>query len=179
MGRAAQRKKLRRAARASTVSGQPRKCDGCSGCCRVMSIPEIQKPAHQACPHQSAKGCMIYGQHPPSCKTYQCHWLSGRLPLTVDQRPDRLGLIFDNSEKKPFVLDGLPWVAAREVFHGAGKFKRAQAAIQSILAAGYVVVMFSGSRRIFHVPPALDAAVTARIGKERCVQVDGAGKRVK
>lgn len=53
-----------------------RACDGCSLCCTLLGIPELQKPMFVRCPHVVAgRGCGIYGQRPTVCRTFDCLWL--------------------------------------------------------------------------------------------------------
>jgi hypothetical protein len=41
-----------------------------------MGIPELGKPKDASCAHiVPHKGCAIYGERPPSCRAFACHWL--------------------------------------------------------------------------------------------------------
>lgn len=77
-----------------------RSCGDCQACCRAIRVqtdPEdkhqIQKPHHQPCQHQGAKGCGIYEERPRCCAVFTCMWLHGW--GRNSDRPDRLGLIFE------------------------------------------------------------------------------------
>lgn len=74
----------------------PRPCDGCTQCCEVLSISEIDKPACQKCPHQiDGTGCGIYNARPIDCRTFECLYSSGENRVTTDaDRPDRIGAVF-------------------------------------------------------------------------------------
>jgi len=55
-----------------------RQCGSCSLCCKVLHIPELNKPVNQWCPHcrPGKGGCSIYADRPDVCRVYQCGWLS-------------------------------------------------------------------------------------------------------
>lgn len=67
-------------------------CDGCTACCKVMHVRELNKPAHQWCPHcKIGTGCGAYDTRPESCKVFECIWLQtqrGQKPLAHELRPD-------------------------------------------------------------------------------------------
>lgn len=67
-------------------------CDGCTACCKVMHIRELDKPAHKWCPHcRIGTGCGAYETRPESCKVFECIWLQtqrGQKPLAHALRPD-------------------------------------------------------------------------------------------
>jgi hypothetical protein len=77
-----------------------------------MQVTALEKPVQVPCKHLAkapAKGCSIYEYRPPECRDWKCAWLKGWTP--TEDRPDRLGLVFDlrtgNDTK-----DGQPcWVA--------------------------------------------------------------------
>ena len=68
-------------------------CDGCTACCKVMQIEELNKPANTWCPHCTiGVGCGIYDTRPESCRVYECIWLQtqrGAKPLALELRPDK------------------------------------------------------------------------------------------
>lgn len=54
-----------------------RTCDGCTLCCKVLGISEIQKPQGQWCQHCTVgEGCQIYETRPGECRTFNCAWLT-------------------------------------------------------------------------------------------------------
>lgn len=75
----------------TAVGAPPRSCGSCSLCCKVMSIPELEKPAGSWCPNvrlgSSCGGCAIYETRPESCRSFACAWLDGFLPENL--KPDR------------------------------------------------------------------------------------------
>lgn len=73
-----------------------RECGGCTMCCKVMHVPELEKPAGIWCPHCAVgEGCGIYDERPKPCRDFECLWLQddGRVLLDAD-RPDRIGVVF-------------------------------------------------------------------------------------
>ena len=67
-------------------------CDGCTACCKILKIRELDKPANTWCQHcEIGVGCGIYDGRPESCRVYQCVWLQsqrGGKPLPLELRPD-------------------------------------------------------------------------------------------
>ncbi len=89
--------------------GTGRVCGQCQACCRLVPVPEIDKPANHRCRHQSyAKGCTIYARRPVSCRAFGCRWLiddtTAHLP-----RPDRAHYVIDPNPD---------YVTANDVEHG-------------------------------------------------------------
>jgi hypothetical protein len=53
-----------------------KECGDCSLCCKLLDIPELDKPRGQWCPHVIPKrGCSIYSSRPGSCQNFVCLWL--------------------------------------------------------------------------------------------------------
>ena len=56
---------------------EQRQCGECSLCCKVLRIPELEKPKDHWCPNFLAgTGCGIYADRPPSCQAFHCAWLT-------------------------------------------------------------------------------------------------------
>lgn len=96
---------------------RPRTCGGCTGCCTVMGIAEIGKPAGQRCLHECEAGCSIYPERPQQCKSnFRCLWLADdRGLLHESHRPDHVGLVLTDWVD----ASGQNIIAAREMFRGA------------------------------------------------------------
>lgn len=72
-----------------TLSSTTRSCDGCSACCKVMHVLELNKPANQWCEHCAVwKGCLIYNERPTSCREFACLYLQDE-QMPEELRPDR------------------------------------------------------------------------------------------
>jgi hypothetical protein len=55
-------------------------CGNCSVCCKIPSIPEINKPSNTWCHHYAkGVGCSIYQDRPQVCRDFKCYWLQGVL----------------------------------------------------------------------------------------------------
>lgn len=61
---------------------EEKQCGDCSLCCKLMAIPELNKPRDSWCDHVIKKhGCGIYETRPGACRAFQCLWLADpRLP---------------------------------------------------------------------------------------------------
>lgn len=81
----AKRKKL-------PIASQVRPCDGCTECCSVFGVEEIDKEPWVPCDHLSHEGCGIYTTRPKYCRSFYCLWQNGM--GGASDRPDRLGVIF-------------------------------------------------------------------------------------
>ena len=79
-----------------------KECGGCTACCKIMAITELDKPAHQWCAHcDIGKGCNIYGDRPQSCRDFECVWLQAGPEVLDDSfRPDRVKVVFTASGDK-------------------------------------------------------------------------------
>lgn len=53
-----------------------RGCKGCTLCCKVLAIAELDKPRAVWCTHCDVKaGCKIHGRHPAECRDFYCGYL--------------------------------------------------------------------------------------------------------
>lgn len=58
----------------SVVSG--RACGACSLCCKLMHVPELEKPMGAWCAHcKPGAGCTIHATRPQSCRDFFCGYL--------------------------------------------------------------------------------------------------------
>lgn len=58
-------------------------------CCKVFSVPELNKPAGRWCVNARAgTGCVIHDARPTSCRMFQCLWLSSS-SLGDEWKPER------------------------------------------------------------------------------------------
>lgn len=84
-------------------------CDGCTACCKIMKIRELNKPGNTWCQHcKIGVGCGIYDTRPESCRVFECVWLQtqrGDKPLSLELRPDRSRVVIGtNNHGKDIVL---------------------------------------------------------------------------
>lgn len=76
-----------------------RECGGCTLCCKLMGVEELNKPQETWCIHcDKGSGCKIHEKenYPPSCKVYKCLWLQGIVPLEF--RPDKVRAVVGTTE---------------------------------------------------------------------------------
>ncbi len=58
------------------VLAKGRSCDGCTLCCKLLSVQELDKPQVEWCVHcDIGVGCKIYQQRPTQCRTFYCGYL--------------------------------------------------------------------------------------------------------
>jgi hypothetical protein len=94
----------------SAPNAAGRSCAGCTMCCRIFGIPELEKPKHQWCSHcEVGVGCKIYERRPASCRDFVCGWLvdaripehwkpaKSRMVLTTEDEGRRLVVHVDTS----------------------------------------------------------------------------------
>lgn len=56
-----------------------RQCDGCTMCCKVMKVVELEKPINVWCQHcVLGTGCGIYESRPQSCREFHCLYLTNQ-----------------------------------------------------------------------------------------------------
>ena len=71
-----------------------RSCQGCTLCCKVLSIKELAKPQGEWCPHcDVGKGCKVYAARPSECGGFYCgyltwpmagdHWLPAECKMVI------------------------------------------------------------------------------------------------
>lgn len=61
-----------------------RSCKGCTLCCKVLAVSELEKPRATWCTHCDVKsGCKIHGAHPAECKYFHCGYLTN---AALDER---------------------------------------------------------------------------------------------
>ena len=63
-----------------------RSCKGCTLCCKVLAVSELEKPRATWCTHCDVKsGCKIHGAHPAECRDFHCGYLTNP---ALDERWD-------------------------------------------------------------------------------------------
>ena len=69
-------------------------CDGCTLCCELFQIAEIDKLANEMCQFCDGRGCTIHGKHPKTCKEFLCMYAQVK-DVPVELRPDKSKVIFE------------------------------------------------------------------------------------
>jgi hypothetical protein len=76
-------------ARIETLVVPGRTCGSCSMCCKVVDIPEMNKPAGGWCSHCiPGRGCSIYDARPYVCRGAYCEWITCK-GLGPEWKPDK------------------------------------------------------------------------------------------
>lgn len=143
----------------------PRSCGTCSLCCTVMGVAEIHKERNVRCDLLTPSGrCGVYGEHPTSCREFQCLWLMGGFP--VELKPNKIQAVpTATDEGQTLVLHVAP---------GAGKvWERGvlRAFIDRMAADGIVVMVMYGEERLaVGIPPGIEEDAILLINE---VSIDG------
>lgn len=86
-----------------------RECGGCTLCCKLVPVAEVEKAAGQRCRHQqTGKGCRIYASRPMVCRFWNCAWIMeenvgdmrrpDRSRYVIDCLPDFVTLVYEGEE---------------------------------------------------------------------------------
>jgi hypothetical protein len=71
-----------------------RECGSCTLCCKVLAVPALEKPGGTWCRHcRPGRGCGIYEERPPECRTFRCLWLADP-KFPEEFKPERSKLVF-------------------------------------------------------------------------------------
>ena len=121
----------------------------CSLCCKLLRIPELDKPKDQWCPNFTpGTGCGIYAERPPSCRDFVCRWLINP-SLGPEWKPSVCKMVLDFRSNALVVhVDpaiNQPWRA--EPYYSALKSMVAQG-----LKDGSVVMVLERRRTIILLP---------------------------
>jgi len=87
-----------------------RNCTGCTRCCELLSVAELDKPPMVACTHcHVAGGCRIYRHRPTECRQFFCGYLidpalderwkpsNAKLLVALDEYPYAVAIHVDAS----------------------------------------------------------------------------------
>ena len=82
-----------------------RACDGCTMCCKLLGVPELDKPALAWCTHcDIGVGCTVHAERPATCAAFTCGFLISP-GLDERWRPSscKIVLAFDEPAKRIYV----------------------------------------------------------------------------
>jgi hypothetical protein len=144
--------------RTEIVSG--RNCDGCTMCCKLLRVEELETPPLSWCPHCVAKsGCAIYVDRPTECRQFYCeylldaslgeHWKPSRCKMVVVLEDHVGDLVIHTDPDRPHVWPREPFRS--DVSRWARTARR----------NGRQVIVWEGERKIVVTPDRLGPDETA------------------
>ncbi len=117
------------------MSEAVRSCAGCTMCCKLMGIAELDKPPLRWCAHcEIGVGCKIYETRPRTCSDFMCGYLTSaglderwrpvdcKIVLALDGATNRIFVHVEQADtwrKEPFYSRIKAW--ARETWKGGGQ----------------------------------------------------------
>ena len=107
-------------------------CGECTVCCTLSVVPELNKRVGETCKFCVNNGCDIYGNHPNTCKEFECAYLQGG--NIVELRPDRCGIMFAKRSDRIFSGILVPNMEVSDM---------AKAQIESFKKQGYSVIILN------------------------------------
>jgi hypothetical protein len=129
-----------------------RGCAGCTLCCSLLGVAELDKPPLVACTHCTvADGCRIYSQRPTECRQFHCGYL---LHPALDKRwhPSRARLIVAFDEY-PYAVAVHVDPASPDAWRQEPYFSQIQRWSWAAARARRQVVIWQGQRKIIMPPP--------------------------
>lgn len=128
-----------------------RACDGCTLCCKVLSIEELRKPKGIWCEHCSVGvECRIYDRRPRECSSFYCGFLQLGF-LSEEWRPSKSKIVLvaelDGKRIAAHVDPGRPDAWKSEPYYSQLK----EWAVKAVPDMHQVVVCI-GSRAIVILP---------------------------
>ena len=126
-----------------------RRCDGCTLCCKLLLIRELDKPEGDWCKHcNHGEGCQIYEQRPAECRAFHCGFLQLD-SLSEDWRPSKCKIVLAPYDTRlvAYVDPGRPDAWKAEPYYSHLK----QWAVQNLTRDKQVVV-YIGARAIVILP---------------------------
>ena len=160
------------------MTDSQRQCGDCSLCCKVLGIPELEKPKDSWCPNFAPGiGCSIYKNRPPSCRDFNCRWLTDTTmgpewkpslcKMVINSRPGLFVVHVDPAATRPWSAE--PYIPVLKRLSAQG------------LTRGVVVMVIERRRTIVILPDReVDLGLIgpdARIAMERVKTPQGPGWR--
>jgi hypothetical protein len=118
-----------------------RTCGGCTLCCKLPRIAEVEKPRDVWCRHcDIGKGCKIYSDRPTVCKDFECWWLRHE-EMPEELRPDRVECCVVGGEVMKIMVD------PKSTGNGVAKVLDYLRDQHKIVARGNQVIWFAAEGR--------------------------------
>lgn len=133
-------------------------CGSCTVCCRLLYLPELNKPLGVMCDHCTGIGCGIYEERPQVCRDFRCAYHQAET-VNLALRPDHCGVLFEKLTDD--IMFGLVDPEAEHHPHLNGQ-------ITSFMKEGLNVViadLHDPNPKIYHQDDADPAKILARVVK--------------
>lgn len=128
----------------------PRACGSCTLCCKLLEIPELQKPSGKWCQHVAqGLGCKIYESRPDPCRRFLCEWAADS-GMDAIWQPDRAKFFIYRASPQMHLIvvdPGAPHAWKAPQFYPSIKLISSQ-----FTENGAMVVVCIGKRRIVVLP---------------------------
>jgi hypothetical protein len=128
-----------------------RHCDGCTLSCKLMDVPELDKPALLWCRHcEPSSGCRIYAERPQVCRDFRCVFLLNS-DMPEAWRPSRSHLVIAAHESGRLVRvhSDPQWPQAWRAEPYYSYFKRWSA---NLIERASLLMVVEGARRTAILP---------------------------
>jgi len=121
----------------------PRSCGGCTLCCKVEKVVELDKPSNTVCGHcDVGTGCKIYNDRPTVCRTFACAWLTD-LGMSEAWRPDRIHMYLAGDASNGYLRAAVDRDYPEAWVTGGGK-----AILEYVAGKGLHVIVHGGNRQV-------------------------------
>ena len=126
----------------------PRVCGTCTLCCKVYTIPELQKPMGSWCKFcKPGNGCGNYEERPATCRQFNCLWITANF-LGPEWKPERSKFVMSVDPATKFLLIQVDPGAPRS-WRAEPYFRQIkQWAVAGVDNGRHVVVFINGSATV-------------------------------
>jgi hypothetical protein len=136
-----------------------RNCEGCTLCCKLLGVAELDVAPLIWCPHCKAKaGCSIYEQRPTECRQFVCeylrdpaignHWKPSKCKMVVVVEEFAHALVVHVDPDRPDAWREAPFYGQLRQWAQAAADKHWQ------------LIVWQGSRKIIIAPQELRAGTS-------------------
>lgn len=137
-------------------------CGGCTMCCKIMGVTELNKPANSWCTKcTKGVGCSVYETRPTSCVEFKCVWLQTQLGDWPVEEPAKVptidGLVAVMPHVQPGFENDVSNTYAKDIVRAlAGPFVRA-------LAQGAMPLEMRPDKSKVVLTATIEGGITARV----------------
>lgn len=127
-----------------------RRCDGCTLCCKLVAVEEIDKPMAEWCQHcDIGVGCKIYADRPRQCAGFYCGFLTNP-DLGEEWRPSKCKIVLSQERADRLAVHVDP--DRPNAWRDEPFFSALQAAALQSVPIHHQVVVYIGKRTIVILP---------------------------